>query len=70
MAQVTRLPVLAPINVPVWLVAHREVRSSRRIRLVFDLLADELSKLIGALIAKSGNLPAIAALSPEMDVAG
>lgn len=30
---------------PMWLVAHREVRTSRRVRLVFDLLAEELARL-------------------------
>ena len=29
---------------PMWLVAHREVNTSRRIRVVFDLLAEELSR--------------------------
>ena len=33
------LPDLPPVEVPVWLTVHRELRSSRRIRLVFDLLA-------------------------------
>lgn len=43
-AKVTRvLPSMDPIAVPVWLVAHREVRTSRRVRLVFDFLFDELS---------------------------
>lgn len=37
------LPAMEPIRVPVWLVAHREVNTSRRVRLVFDLLADELA---------------------------
>ncbi len=37
------LPSLPPIPVPIWLVAHRELHTSRRIRLVFDLLAQELS---------------------------
>jgi DNA-binding transcriptional LysR family regulator len=37
------LPAMDPIEVPVWLVAHRELNTSRRVRLVFDLLADELS---------------------------
>lgn len=37
------LPSMEPIDVPVWLVAHREVRTSRRVRLVFDFLFDELS---------------------------
>lgn len=39
------LPDLAPIPVPIWLVTHRELHTSRRIRLVFDLLAEELGKL-------------------------
>lgn len=34
---------VAPFSVPTWLVAHRELRTSRRIRLVFDHLADSLS---------------------------
>ncbi|MCK0102380.1 LysR family transcriptional regulator [Pseudohalocynthiibacter sp. F2068] len=34
------LPDLVPIPVPIWLVTHRELHTSRRIRLVFDLLAD------------------------------
>ena len=37
------LPDLAPFPVPIWLVAHRELNTSRRVRLVFDFLADELS---------------------------
>lgn len=36
------LPDLAPLIFPFWLVAHRELNTSRRIRLVFDLLAEEL----------------------------
>lgn len=32
-----------PFKVPTWLVAHRELRTSRRIRLVFDHLAEKLS---------------------------
>jgi DNA-binding transcriptional LysR family regulator len=34
------LPALAPIPVPAWLVAHREVHTSRRVRMVFDLLVE------------------------------
>ncbi|MDF2231714.1 LysR family transcriptional regulator [Albimonas sp. CAU 1670] len=30
---------------PVWLVTHRELRTSRRIRLVYDILADELARI-------------------------
>ncbi len=32
-------------KIPVWLVSHRELRTSRRIRVVYDLLADQLSTL-------------------------
>lgn len=35
---------LPPFTFPIWLVTHRELRTSRRIRLVFDILADELRK--------------------------
>ncbi len=36
------LPKLKPETYPYWLVAHREVHTSRRIRLVFDILAETL----------------------------
>ena len=36
------LKSLAPIPIPVWLVSHRELQTSRRIRVVFDRIADEL----------------------------
>ncbi|WP_417684032.1 LysR family transcriptional regulator [Roseibium sp.] len=36
------LPDFEPIDVPIWLVAHRELATSARIRLVFDYLADHL----------------------------
>ncbi len=39
------LPGLPPLPVPIWLVCHRELRTSRRIRLVYDLLAEELQRL-------------------------
>jgi len=38
------LPDFDPIPVPTWLVTHRELHTSRRIRLVFDLLADSFSQ--------------------------
>jgi hypothetical protein len=38
------LPDLEPLVFPVWLVTHREVHSSRRVRLVFDLMADALAR--------------------------
>ena len=37
------LPELEPIPIPVWLTTHRELHTSRRIRLVFDLLAEAFS---------------------------
>ena len=37
------LPELPAISFPVWLVSHRELHTSRRVRTVFDLLATELS---------------------------
>ena len=37
------LPDLEPLVFSMWLVTHREVNTSRRIRVVFDLLAEELS---------------------------
>ena len=43
-AVVRVLPELEPLIFPIWLVAHRELHTSRRIRMVLDLLADELGK--------------------------
>lgn len=37
------LPGMAPIVFPVWLTTHRELHTSRRIRLVFDMLSDFLT---------------------------
>lgn len=36
---------LEPVTFPVWLVSHRDLHSSRRVRMVFDLLAEELAAL-------------------------
>ena len=38
------LPDLEPLLFPIWLVAHREVNTSPRIRFVFDLLVTELAR--------------------------
>ncbi len=40
------LPELPPIPIPVWLVTHRELHTSRRIRLAYDLLAETLTELL------------------------
>jgi DNA-binding transcriptional LysR family regulator len=37
------LPDLDPLPVPIWLVTHRELHTSRRIRLVFDHLAKAIA---------------------------
>jgi DNA-binding transcriptional LysR family regulator len=37
------LPNLEPLLFPLWLVAHRELNTSRRVRVVFDILAEELA---------------------------
>ncbi len=42
-ALVQALPTLKPIEFPIWLTAHRELNTSRRIRMIFDLLATELA---------------------------
>lgn len=36
------LPDMPAIKFPIWLTAHRELHTSRRIRLVFDILAENL----------------------------
>lgn len=38
------LPDFEPYLGDIWLVAHRELRTSRRVRMVFDFLAAELSR--------------------------
>jgi DNA-binding transcriptional LysR family regulator len=40
-------PSLPSLNFPVWLVTHRELRTSPRIRMVFDVLAKGLARLVG-----------------------
>ncbi|HWS75707.1 MAG TPA: LysR substrate-binding domain-containing protein [Quisquiliibacterium sp.] len=37
------LPEEPPVTFPIWLATHRELHTSVRVRLVFDLLADALS---------------------------
>jgi DNA-binding transcriptional LysR family regulator len=38
------MPKLEAVVFPVWMVSHRELHTSRRVRVVFDLLADELGR--------------------------
>jgi DNA-binding transcriptional LysR family regulator len=37
------LPDMAPMRFPVWLATHRELHTSRKIRIVFDILGEALS---------------------------
>lgn len=41
------LPDMEPIVFPIWLTAHRELHTSRRIRIVFDVLAEFLVSEMG-----------------------
>ncbi len=45
-AVLTILPNLALPELPMWLTVHREIRTSQRIRAVFDFLATALPRLI------------------------
>lgn len=45
------LPEMEPFVFPVWLTTHRELHTSRRIRLVFDLLADFLAGTVGGRVS-------------------
>jgi DNA-binding transcriptional LysR family regulator len=38
------LPDIKPFEIELWLVAHRELKTSRRVRTVFDFLVEELSR--------------------------
>ena len=38
------MPQIAPVMVSTWLTVHREVQTNRRIRLVYDLLAEALER--------------------------
>lgn len=42
------LPDFPAMPVPFWLVTHRELRTSRRIRVVFDLLGDALARRLNS----------------------
>ena len=52
------LPAMPPIPVPMWLVSHRELVTSRRVRVVFDLILDHLGPG-----ARPTSLPKVTRLS-------
>lgn len=39
------LPELPPFTAPIWLTTHRELHTSRRVRIVYDFLAEALARL-------------------------
>ena len=39
------LPDSEVIHFPIWLVAHKQLKSSKRMRVVFDLLSESLAAL-------------------------
>ncbi|MCM8556662.1 LysR family transcriptional regulator [Sphingomicrobium sediminis] len=41
-------PGLPSLQVPAWLVTHRELRTSRKIRMVYDCLYDGLKRVLGS----------------------
>ena len=41
---VRAFPDTAPLVVPMWLVTHREMKTNRRVRRVFQFLAEELAR--------------------------
>jgi DNA-binding transcriptional LysR family regulator len=41
--EIARVAPAFTVPVPMWLLAHREVKTSRRVRVVYDLLAEALS---------------------------
>lgn len=51
------LPQLAQVPVPYWLTTHRELKSSKRIRLVYDRIADLLSDPILPVVSEVQRLP-------------
>ena len=46
-AVVRACATLAPFEFPIWLVSHRELKTSNRVRVVYDLLAKALARLPG-----------------------
>lgn len=50
-------PDFEPPKFPVWLVTHRELRTSQRIRLVYEILAEELARVDRSVRAPERSLP-------------
>jgi DNA-binding transcriptional LysR family regulator len=43
-----------PVRFPIWLVTHRELRTARRIRVVFDILAESFGRG-GSVVGREGS---------------
>ena len=43
---VTLLPMLKLPDLPIWLTVHREIRTSQRIRAVYDFLAEAVPEVL------------------------
>jgi DNA-binding transcriptional LysR family regulator len=41
------LPEMPNLTLPIWLTSHAELRTSARVRIVFDFLAEALSDSLG-----------------------
>lgn len=52
------LPGQTAVPVPLWLVTHRELHTSSRIRLTFDIVADELRALLSTPAGVNAHAPA------------
>ncbi|MEM8935515.1 MAG: LysR family transcriptional regulator [Pseudomonadota bacterium] len=48
-------PDFEPVPVPIWLVTHRELHTSKRIRLVFDLIGEEMKEVMSDKKRRGGN---------------
>ena len=47
------LPDMEPIRFPLWLTTHRELHTSRRIRVVFDLLTEMLGDMADRRVSRT-----------------
>ncbi|WP_368188268.1 substrate-binding domain-containing protein [Aestuariibius sp. HNIBRBA575] len=56
---------LPSLEFPIWLVTHRELQTSPRIRAVFDLLAHYLGKIANARIEETSSLSSLLSKEPH-----
>ncbi len=63
------LPMLKVSPLPVWLTVHREIRSSRRIRAVYDFLAETVPRSLAPVQAAAPRPAKAAQLRPLAETA-